>query len=148
MQQRIAQLIHTLKQPHIIRQLIKYGVSGGATVGTDYGTFTLLYALKAPLIVATTASLLAGFVVSFTLNRLWVFGAKKEKAHKSAPMQIALYLSLLAINTGFTYVFILYVTRWTGVTAYVAKLMAIALIMVWNYFAYKKVIFRLVETEK
>ncbi len=145
--QRISQLVTLLKQPHIIRQLIKYGVSGGATVGTDYGTFTLLYALKAPLIVATIASLLAGFVVSFTLNRLWVFGAKKEKAHKSVRLQITLYLSLLAVNTAFTYVFILHVTRWTDVSAYVAKLMAIALIMVWNYFAYKKVIFRLVEAE-
>src|SRR5882672_2792697 len=132
---RITQLQRTLRQPHVVRQLIKYGVSGGATVGTDYGTFTLLYALGAPLFVATTASLLAGFVVSFTLNRLWVFGAKKDKAHKSPRLQIILYLSLLAVNTCFTYFFILYVTRWTGVTAYVAKLMAIAVIMVWNYFA-------------
>jgi Predicted membrane protein len=145
--QRITQLIHTFRQPHVIRQLIKYGVSGGATVGTDYGTFTLLYALKASLIVATVASLLAGFVVSFTLNRLWVFGAKKEKADKSVRLQIGLYVSLLAVNTTFTYIFILYVTRWTGVSAYVAKLMAIALIMVWNYFAYKKVIFRLIEAD-
>lgn len=129
--------------PAVIRQLVKYGVTGASAVLTDYGTFALLFGLlKTPLFVATTCSLLAGFVVSFLLNRIWVFEAHKDTAHKSARMQVVLYVLLLSFNTGFTYIFVKGLTE-VGLNAYLGKLASIGVIMVWNYIIYKKIIFRL-----
>jgi putative flippase GtrA len=133
--------------PAMVHQLVKYGVTGVSAVATDYGTFSALYGLaKAPLFVATTCSLFAGFIVSFLLNRAWVFDARKGRAHKRVELQVVLYVLLLAFNTGFTYLFIAWL-RHAGVSAYVGKLFSIGIVMVWNYVAYKKVIFRVTHDE-
>lgn len=142
-QSAISKLRARLRQPHILRQLAKYFITGGSTVAADYGTFALLYSVvSAPLFVATTGSLVAGLTVSFTLNRIWVFGARKERAHKAAPIQMALYITLFLFNTGFTYLFIKLLTD-NGLNAYAAKFLSILIIMVWNFVIYKKIIFRL-----
>lgn len=134
--------------PHVIKQLVRYGATGLSAVVADYGSFALLYGLlKAPLIVVTVLSLLAGFVVSFVLNRLWVFGAHKQKAHKKAGMQLALYSILFGFNTGFTYVFIYYTGQRFGLSAYLAKFCCIVLIMLWNFVVYKKIIFRVTHSQ-
>jgi putative flippase GtrA len=139
---------HASLTPHAVKQLMRYGASGVSAVITDYGSFALLYGvIKTPLIVATITSLLAGFVVSFLLNRLWVFGAHKQAAHKKAPLQFALYSILFGLNTAFTYLFIYYSGAWFGLSAYVGKLCCIGLIMIWNFVVYKKIIFRVAPTD-
>jgi putative flippase GtrA len=130
--------------PHTIHLLIKYGATGLSAVITDYGTFAFLYGVaKVPLIVATISSLSAGFIVSFILNRMWVFEAHKGNAHNSARLQIALYMVLFAFNTAFTYLFIRYTGK-LGFNPYLAKLCSIGIIMLWNFVVYKKIIFRVV----
>lgn len=127
---------------NIFGQMVRFGASGGATVLADYLSFSLLYAAGAPLFVATLASLLAGFVVSFTLNRQWVFHADATHAQKKMTMQLLLYALLLTINIVITYFFIRYMQN-MGVDPYLAKIFSIGLIMSWNFVLYKKVIFRL-----
>lgn len=127
-------------------QLIRFFTSGAATVTADYGTFAILHTLNVPLIVATSASLLAGFVVSFTLNRQWVFNAGSKSGQKRATLQLVLYATLFVANTAIAYFFIDYMQS-LGMHALIAKLLSIVMITTWNYLIYKKVIFRLKDPE-
>ena len=129
-----------------ILQLVRFFTSGAATVTADYGTFALLHTLGAPLIVATSASLLAGFIVSFTLNRQWVFNAGSKNAQKRATLQLVLYATLFVANTAIAYFFIDYMQT-LGMHPLIAKLLSIVMITTWNYLIYKKVIFRLKDPD-
>src|SRR5258708_7550046 len=119
---------------HTIRQLVRYGASGIAAVIVDYGSFAILIGVvKAQLLIATVASLLAGFAVSFLLNRLWVFGARSQDAHKNTRLQLMLYSLLFGVNTVITYLVIYSAHTRFGISEYVAKLGCIAVIMCWNF---------------
>lgn len=130
----------------LVKQLAKFGVSGGATVGADYVTFGVLYTLHAPLFVATAASLMAGFVVSFTLNRQWVFNAKSADAEKRAVEQLVLYAVLFVFNTFAAFWFIETAQKYWGLNPLLGKPVTMAFITAWNFVIYKKVIFRLKPT--
>lgn len=123
-----------------VQQFLKFGVGGALTLTTDYLTFTLLFALDVPLFIASTTSFLAGFAVSFSVNRIWVFGATKATQHHQTHKQLALYIALLVFNILFTYYFIFFTGK-LGLSAYVAKLITMILVMLWNFVLYKKIIF-------
>jgi putative flippase GtrA len=125
----------------IVRQLAKFGASGGLTVAADYSTFALLHTIGAPLLLATVLSLLAGFVVSFTLNRQWVFNAGAGKGQKGVRKQLVLYAALFIVNTATAYLMIDFLQR-SGLSAYIAKIISMIFITAWNFFIYKKIIFR------
>ena len=127
----------------LIVQLAKFGMSGAATVGADYLTFAATYKLGMPLFWATASSLLAGFVVSFTLNRQWVFNAKSADAEKRAIEQLVMYAALFIFNTFVAFWFIDTVHRDYGISPYLAKPISMAFITAWNFAIYKKVIFKL-----
>lgn len=133
----------------LILQLAKFGMSGAATVGADYATFALTYkALGAPLFVATASSLLAGFLVSFTLNRQWVFNAKSADAEKRAIEQLVLYAVLFVFNTLVAFWFIDMAKREWGLNPLLGKPITMAFITAWNFLIYKKFIFRLRQPEQ
>ena len=129
-----------------IKQLARFGATGGATVSADYLTFGLTYALGVPLFWATAMSLLAGFVVSFTLNRQWVFNARSTEAEKRAIEQLVLYGALFTFNTFVAFWFIDTMQVRYGVSPYLAKPVSMLFITTWNFVVYKKVIFRLKPT--
>lgn len=123
------------------RQLVAYVISGVAALAIDNGVFLIfLYILHAPLVVAVPAGLTSGLVASFALNRQWTF--KRDASHfHSGVKQFALYLALFIFNNLFTYLFIKLLLVF-GVAAAISKILATVCITLWNYLAYKKVIFR------
>lgn len=131
-----------LSSPAAIKQLVKFLLGGALTFATDYLTFTALILADTPLFITSTASFLAGFAVSFTVNKLWVFGANKKTQHKKTQLQVALYVALLAFNIAFTYYFILLMSE-LGLSVFVGKLLTILMVTAWNFVLYKKVIFKL-----
>lgn len=123
-------------------QIIRFLIAGLATTTADYGTFLLLKNLIGTgLFVASLASLAAGFVVSFTINRLWVFGADSRHSKQSGWLQLVMYSALFSFNVAFTYLFIGQLEL-MGIEAYKSKIIAIGLITIWNFVFYKKFIFK------
>lgn len=128
--------------PAGLRQILRFGLSGAVTAAADYGSFTVLFALGVPLIIASATSLLIGFTVSFSLNKIWVFGADGDKASKQTSKQLWLYAGLFIFNVFITYLFIAWVQA-LGVSAYLGKLMIMVVITIWNFVIYKSFIFAL-----
>jgi putative flippase GtrA len=123
------------------RQLVAYVISGVTALVIDNGIFLLfLYVLRTPLVVAVVVGLTSGLIASFALNRQWAFRRDASHLH-SGTKQFILYMSLFAFNNLFTYLFIKLLLT-IGVVPAISKIAATVCITLWNYLAYKNIIFR------
>jgi putative flippase GtrA len=103
----------------------------------------LYYVLDINLEAATSIGFLVGFAISFTVNKQWVFGRQKQK--KRLHRQIAEYAVLVTFNFIFTVGVVSFLNS-HGILPAIGKLMAMALIMCWNYALFRWVIFAHDET--
>jgi putative flippase GtrA len=134
-----------VNRPDLLRLLkprqLKFLAAGVLTVLTDYATFFVAYGiLHVDLSVATVASFMAGLVVSFGLNKLWVFESRGDSIARSI-RQLLLYGLLLVANIVFTYYFIAALQHRFSIDPRMSKLASIAIVTAWNYLLYSRVIF-------
>lgn len=116
---------------------VRYVFVGGSTFVID---FTLLYVLHESLDInlpiSTTVAYWASIVYNFMLNRWWTFSASEnKKLHKHATA----YLVLLGFNYIFTVIFVSLMSH--IVYFGIAKVLAVAIQILWTYRIYKNVIF-------
>ena len=122
--------------------MIKYLVSGIASLAADYGTFLFLYYVTGlGLGISVPAGLATGLVASFLLNKFWAFEATKRPSQHKLILQMIMYGVLVAFNTAFTYYFVKILLSY-GTPASVSKLLAVVITVCWNYIIYKRVIFK------
>ena len=120
---------------------VRFLAAGVLTVLTDYATFLVAYGiLRVDLGVATVASFMAGLVVSFALNKLWVFESRGDSIARSVG-QLAMYGLLLVVNIVFTYYFIAFLESRFGIDPRISKVASIGIVTAWNYVLYSRVIF-------
>src|ERR1051325_8714029 len=96
------------------RLLFAYMASGALTTISDYLTFTICFSyLNIGLLPATVIAYMFGLVVSFLLNRFWVFrhGADRQSAGTS----VWRYVTFLAVNLIITYI-ILWALEQAGIS--------------------------------
>jgi putative flippase GtrA len=109
--------------------LIRFGVTGFASVAVDVGVLALLHsAAGAPLAVATLCAYALGVIINYSLNRNWTF--KSERDHRRTLIR---YSVLLAINVGITEGIVVGFTH-LGLYYLISKLIAVALIATINFF--------------
>jgi putative flippase GtrA len=121
---------------------VKFLAAGALTVIADYSAFFVSYGvMHVDLAVATVASFLAGLVVSFGLNKLWVFESGGNSLSRSV-RQLLSYGVLLLFNIAFTYYFIAGLQDLYGLDPRISKPLAILITTAWNYVIYGRVIFR------
>ncbi|HLZ15024.1 MAG TPA: GtrA family protein [Candidatus Saccharimonadales bacterium] len=117
---------------------VRYLVIGGSTFGIDFFLLVFLHAaLGVRVLVAASISYWTSIVFNFLMNRFWTFDSKDSPLHR----HMTFYGLLLAVNYGFTVGFIGLLTH-VGVHYTIAKVIAVAIQMIWTYLAYKKVVFR------
>lgn len=116
----------------------RYLVSGGTAFSLEYVAFLFLfYIVSAPSVAANTVSFMIGFVVSFGLNKLWVFHGDQGKKTQH---QIGLYFALALVNLAITNIAILWLIE-VGTPGYAAKIVLIGCVAVWNFILFSKLIF-------
>lgn len=116
-------------------KVFKFLISGGLAAATEYGSF-LLFILALPLVAANALSFMMGLIVSFSLNRSWVFGSKGNTKKKFAQ-----YFLLALINLTLGSLIILALVT-AGIPALIAKVVVMLLIATWNYLIFSKIIFK------
>lgn len=120
-------------------RIIRFLVSGGSAAAVEYVAFVCLqFALGADaLFICQSISFGCGFLVSFLLNRYWVFGSEGN-----AGAELVKYTILAAINLALGNLAIsllVYSIEWHPL---LAKLVVMLMIAVWNYFIFSRLIFR------
>jgi putative flippase GtrA len=128
-------IIHKIKE----KRLIHYVIAGGAAFTIEYGSFLILYYhFHVAAVTANTVSFILGLITSFMLNRLWVFGHKKQ--HRRVAHQISLYLMIAGINLIITDVVIHFLVQ-AKIPAFIAKILLVILVACWNFVIFRKIIF-------
>lgn len=123
----------------ITKSLIKYIFVGGSAFAADYATLLVLYyGASVALGVATTCGFFTGFIISFYMNRKWVFG--DAGSSRKLKRQLVEYLGLVVFNYLFT-VFAVSLLNDLGVMPWLGKLLVMVLITGWNYMLFSRFIF-------
>jgi len=91
------------------------------------------------ILVIQAVSFLAGFVVSFTLNKTWVFSSKNSGRTYH---ELWKYAVLATANLVISGLFIWLLVDVYDQSAYISKLVVMVVIAAWNYFIFQKIIFK------
>jgi putative flippase GtrA len=126
-------------------QAIAYPVSGALVTASDYLAFALCFTvIGAGLLESTVIAYIVGLVISYLLNRYWVFkkGADKQ-AEGSSLWRYALFL---AINLVITYVMLWAMENWFGINPYLGKVVVNFFMFFWIYLGNNYFVFRGIKT--
>lgn len=116
---------------------VRYLLVGGTTFVIDFGLlYTLHGHFKLNLGASTSVAYWVSIAYNFTLNRYWTFDAREKE---SLARHITTYMILLIFNYLFTVTFVSIVG--THINYIIAKMLAVAIQMIWTYPVYKKFIF-------
>ena len=133
-------LLRKLIHYHANWAYVKYVISGLLSLVIDYTVFAvLLRTFNLPLGVAVFCGMTAGLITGFLLNKLWTFQSSTRT--KRTLKQAIFFILLFIFNTLFTYILIS-ILKNAQVDETISKLIAMAFITLWNFYIYKKIIFR------
>jgi len=120
---------------------IKYLLVGGMAFISEYVFFIVLYYIvDLNIVTSNVLSFIIGFIVSFLGNRQWSFSKNIYKYKKYTQL---VFYSLLAVFNILLSSYLIYIlSNYISLPGYVAKFITVIIIVVWNYFIYKNLIFK------
>ena len=121
----------------INNKILKFLMSGGTAAATEFVVFAIILKFIDNLLISNSVSFLCGLVVSYTLNRLWVFDSKAN-----VKKQFSEYFILATINLGLSNLFLYFLTDIISLETWISKIIVMATIACSNYFIFSKFIFK------
>ncbi len=122
-------------------QFLRFAVVGASNTALDFLAYLALTRglpwWHAHLVAAATASFCLAAASSFLLNNFWTFGHDAAGWHRRAPKFFAVAVGGLAWNAA-----ILQMLIAAGMHDILAKLLATAVVMIWNFTLQKTWTFR------
>lgn len=115
------------------KQKLRFGFVGGINTVSAYLAFIALYHFSGRYIVSSILSYLVGMLISYALNRSFVFKSEK-KSGQFVPFCLV-NLTSLGCSTAVLY----WLVQYGGFVVYFAQVLAIGVSMVVNYLGYQKV---------
>lgn len=132
-------VIKKIKDGRLHIKFAKFLLVGGLAAITEYGSFLFFIGpLRLQVIIANVVSFCLGLLVSFSLNRSWVFIVMEE-----AKKQFVRYLVLALINLCISTFSIWVLTEEVGMPAAYGKVVMMVVIAVWNFVIFSKFIFKI-----
>ena len=121
-------------------QWLRYLLSGLFCAGLEYSVFQLMHQIIGlSLIVANTIAYALAFIFNFLITKFLVFNAPQKN---SAQYQFVAYSLLVLFNfTLGTWLLVYLVQSWQ-LQAGLSKLFSMVIVAVWNFFIFKKVVYR------
>lgn len=131
--------MHKLVAQHRV-DLVLFGVSGFCAFTADYSTLLFVDKLSHNLFIATTAGILTGFLVSYTLNQLRF--SRRHNEAREVRQSLPLFVALFMFNTAFTYTCLEINEKHQLLPRLIVKMGTVGFIMVWNYVLFHTYVFR------
>lgn len=116
-----------------LMQKLRFGLVGGFNTLVSYLAFVGIYQLTNDYIVSSVLAYLIGMLVSFTLNRAFVFNSTAQKGQLLA--FCCVNLTALACSTFVLHILVSFV----GLSVYIAQILTIGVSMVINFLGYRAV---------
>jgi putative flippase GtrA len=120
-------------------RFIRFLASGGSAAVIEYSTFTFLQMCGGRdwLLLSQPLSFAAGFVVSFLLNRSWVF-----RSSGVIHTELLKYGLIAMVNLAAGEVMIVLLAGPFRLNPFLSKFLVMALIAGWNYLLFSKLVFK------
>ncbi len=121
--------------------IIFYLLAGLITSLTDYVLFFIFFnVLSAGLLLATIIAYIGGLIISYVQSRYIVF--RKSAVGQKFTTSAWRYIVLLIINLAITYLMLLAMEIWFGLTPLIGKFIVWTFLIFWNYVANKYWVFK------
>lgn len=122
-------------------QFFRYVFVGGIATIADWGVLYLLTeCAHMNHLVAAVFSFIAGLAVNFILSKLLVF--KANEARTNAWMEFVGYAIIGVVGLGITELIMYLLTNRMGLHYMASKAVATVIVLIWNYVARKKIIYK------
>jgi putative flippase GtrA len=131
-QERIQNSLNRLMGVELMQKL-RFGLVGGLNTLVSYLAFVAIYQWSSDYIASSVLAYLIGMLVSFTLNRVFVFKSTAQKGQFLA--FCCVNLTALACSTLVLHMLVSLV----GISVYVAQVLTIGVSMVINFLGYRAV---------
>ncbi|ASR42562.1 hypothetical protein BEN78_03320 [Xanthomonas citri pv. mangiferaeindicae] len=120
-------------------RLLRFLISGGSAAAVEYSVFfaSHLFLGREWLLLSQSVSFACGFILSFLLNRHWVF-----RSSGIWGVELLRYGVLAVLNLMIGIVAISALVGPAGMLPLIAKFVVMAMIAAWNYLIFSKLVFR------
>ena len=121
-------------------QLLRYLLSGVFCAGLEYALFQSAHQLLGlDLVLANTLAYVLALVCSFLISKFFVFNAPQQT---SVHFQIIAYGLLIAFNYTLSTWLLVYLVESLHWQTSWSKILSMATVAAWNFFIFKKVVYR------
>lgn len=125
---------------HLLWQFLRFLVAGMISFSVDYGVFVLLYRVfDVQYVVASTISFSLSLVLNYVLTLKFVFKAREGR---NIAKEFTTYIGLNIVALGLNQAILLLTVDKMGASPLVGKLIATAVVMVYNFISRKMLIER------
>lgn len=133
--------------PEILR-FIRFAIVGLSNTAVDLLIFNMLLFLQVNTYIAASISFIVAVTNSYVLNRSWTF---RDRKSARIGKQYTLFLLTNTVGLIFNTIIIFLFTQYLPlgsetITANLAKIVAIVLVVFWNYAASRIIVFRSHDT--
>lgn len=121
-------------------KIMRFLISGGSAAFTNLGLLYVFTDLcKIWYILSAVMAFIVAFIVSFSLQKLWVFG---DRSTQDMHRQLVIYLIVALINLGLNTLFLYALVEYAHVHYLIAQVITSAALAFESFFAYKFLIFK------
>ena len=132
-------MVKTKKHRKLLVQFTEYMISGGVWFWSGYIIIVLLDN-HIGLFWANLIGNAVGISLNFILNRVWVFKTKKNDNLQETAVRYVVYTALNAFLLN--YVILYSLREYAGIAPEIGQFIASGFFTVWNYYWYKKWVFK------
>lgn len=119
-------------------QFFRYIFVGGVAFLADGGSLFLIEAIGVNYLIAAIFAFIIGLVCNFLLSKLMVF----QRSDKDGKVEFAVYGVIGVIGLGITEIIMYVLTEIAGIYFMLSKVVAAAIVLIWNFVARKLVLYR------
>ncbi|NLO22938.1 MAG: GtrA family protein [Fibrobacter sp.] len=132
-----------IQKSSIVRQFIRYLLTGGLAFVVDFSIFTfLLYSFNLHYLFANMLSLLGGLFLNYFISIKWVFSECKRNLENKQKTELTIFTIIGFIGVGLNQLLMLLMVGVMSWQELFSKIIATALVLFWNFGARKMLLFR------
>lgn len=117
-------------------QFCRYCFVGGVATVVDWGVLYILEAVGLHYMLAAVGGFILGLTCNYFLSRYMVFNGSTSKLDMRA--EFLLYAVIGLAGLGITLILMYVLTEWLKLYFMLSKVIATILVLLWNFFARKK----------
>ncbi len=123
-----------------IIQLFRYFFVGGAAFLVDFGSlFVLTDFFGVYYLISAAIAFILGLIVNYGLSISWVFN---NRTLENSTLEFGVFSLIGIVGLGLNEIFIWFFTAEIGFYYLISKMISAVIVLFWNFFARKFVLFR------